>query len=55
MRLGRDSQAWCVVGAPGFWPLFLRKETHVTEHVGSARSRPHSSPVGVAIITCNWR
>lgn len=24
---GRDSQARCAVGAPGFWLLFLRKET----------------------------
>lgn len=52
---GRNLQAWCAVGAPGFWLLFLRKETHTTEHLQGTGSHRHTSPVGVATIPCSWR
>lgn len=55
MGMRRDLQAWGMVGALSFCLLFLRKETHATKHLRSARSHPKTSPVGVAIATCSLR
>lgn len=55
MRMRTDSQAWGMVGALSVCLLFLRKETHATKPLQSARSHPKTSPVGVAIATCSLR
>lgn len=55
MRMRTDSHAWGMVGALSVCLLFLRKETHATKPLPSARSHPKTSPVGVAIATCSLR
>lgn len=46
MRRGRGFQAWWVAGP---LRLFLRRETHIVGHLGSARSHPRDGPAGVAV------